>query len=667
MRQFIKIILSGLIIFNLVSCDNKEDTIFMKEWLISLAVQTGLSEKEDSWSKISDCLIQWGIREDLVYSDEKVTKEKAAAVFSDWIWNKVDTALSFKDENETVYSDEIKICLKNKILHLDKQGYFHPKQKLSLNESMEWIEHFIFYINHENQEEFLEMTLKDNEFVECLPYQFDLNEKKAIFHPEQILKKGDYVFFEWENKHYYYQIDSVSEGITELKEIPLDEIDYIRLSTSSNFDWDNAEWILPGDVIDNNNQNSDFSPVSSSNEFIKEFKYKDYTIRLNYNRSLLSAYIFKKTDLNANFFAELNITDINPVFIYEGDLTHIDRYLSKISFDTSIATGLKKGNYRQLVLDPDKVKTDDWLDSLKSAWSSKRSNIDMVIPIGELRVPVSGIPQIQLILQLQLRVYMNGRVEFVYQIDNIIGMEVRNNQIRTIRDYKQDFDFIIQASCGLTAKALFGFSVMNQWLTDIAMETGIKGLVKSTLHLGENDNKIEEELIPYDILDEILKKEENIVICGDLSAYSTLNIQFNSVNSLAGKMGLGKTVEILNQNNGSLFQGKVQHIENMIFVDHCTKRKNHKPIPTISVNTSRILLDSYTLLIEKGKSVYIEIRGLPEGVKKTDLIFSSNHTQIATVNEKGLITGIKEGTAEITVMTKDKYHYVQCSVLVKGS
>ena len=113
MRQFIKIILSGLIIFNLVSCDNKEDTIFMKEWLISLAVQTGLSEKEDSWSKISDCLIQWGIREDLVYSDEKVTKEKAAAVFSDWIWNKVDTALSFKDENETVYSDEIKICLKN--------------------------------------------------------------------------------------------------------------------------------------------------------------------------------------------------------------------------------------------------------------------------------------------------------------------------------------------------------------------------------------------------------------------------------------------------------------------------------------------------------------------------------------------------------------------------
>ena len=427
-------------------------------------------------------------------------------------------------------------------------------------------------------------------------------------------------------------------------------------------DWSQAQWFFPQSSMQAKKEQS--VRLLFASDFKKEYTFGNFTIRVNYTTSSFRLYVFTETSLGANFFLDLSFDQIQPDFGYQGTLHQIDRAWLKVKVDSNVATGLKKGSYQQLYLNPAKNDSKDWLKMLQTAWTTQRATVDTLIPLGELRIPISGFPQVQIILQIQLRLYLNGTVELLYALENEFGFEIKNNQCRLIHENSQDLDFLIQATSGITSKLLVGAELFQQRLLDAALEAGIRAQVKSTLHLTESQETIEEEQIPYDVL-ETLNDQEGLLLCADLRAHWLLGIQLNSSRSWAGRLGLGKEITLLDERNGTLFQGAFRHIENMQFVDHCTRTGSVRPVPTILVTMDRIILESYSYLVTCKETIFIKVRGLPKEMKRDDLCFFSENPQIATVDDQGRVTGVRAGITKITISDRSGRYTVQCSVLVR--
>ncbi len=72
-----------------------------------------------------------------------------------------------------------------------------------------------------------------------------------------------------------------------------------------------------------------------------------------------------------------------------------------------------------------------------------------------------------------------------------------------------------------------------------------------------------------------------------------------------------------------------------------------------------IILEQMYTSIEPGKNAYIQLSQIPKGYEASDIVCSSSNADVATVNNDGVITAKKEGSAIITVATKDK-KYTAC-------
>lgn len=82
---------------------------------------------------------------------------------------------------------------------------------------------------------------------------------------------------------------------------------------------------------------------------------------------------------------------------------------------------------------------------------------------------------------------------------------------------------------------------------------------------------------------------------------------------------------------------------------------------TVNQNPS-ISLSAYVVSLSQGEAQKV-IPTLPDGYSESDLKWSTSDSSVATVSN-GVITGVSEGSAIITVTTKDGSYKGQCNVLV---
>jgi uncharacterized protein YjdB len=86
--------------------------------------------------------------------------------------------------------------------------------------------------------------------------------------------------------------------------------------------------------------------------------------------------------------------------------------------------------------------------------------------------------------------------------------------------------------------------------------------------------------------------------------------------------------------------------------------------PLIPVES--IELNQTSISIEVGQTFQLEASILPENTTDNkELIWTSTNTDVATVNEEGLVTGIAEGSASIIVETKDTKNRIEATITVK--
>ncbi|MDI9518321.1 MAG: Ig-like domain-containing protein, partial [Bacillota bacterium] len=61
----------------------------------------------------------------------------------------------------------------------------------------------------------------------------------------------------------------------------------------------------------------------------------------------------------------------------------------------------------------------------------------------------------------------------------------------------------------------------------------------------------------------------------------------------------------------------------------------------------------------------IKVLNVPKGYNKNQLIFTSNDSQIASVDKNGSVVANSKGNTIITIKTSDEIHEIKCHVLVR--
>lgn len=84
----------------------------------------------------------------------------------------------------------------------------------------------------------------------------------------------------------------------------------------------------------------------------------------------------------------------------------------------------------------------------------------------------------------------------------------------------------------------------------------------------------------------------------------------------------------------------------------------------VPVNVTGVSLDKHTLSIKAGENQTLIATVSPDNATDKSLVWTSSNEAVATVDENGVVTGIKEGTATITVTTADGNFSDSCEVTV---
>ena len=84
----------------------------------------------------------------------------------------------------------------------------------------------------------------------------------------------------------------------------------------------------------------------------------------------------------------------------------------------------------------------------------------------------------------------------------------------------------------------------------------------------------------------------------------------------------------------------------------------------LPVLVSKINLNMYTAALWEGENRQLTATVLPENAENKKIKWSSSDPAVATVNELGVVTGVKDGTAVITVASEDGNATASCVVLV---
>lgn len=130
-----------------------------------------------------------------------------------------------------------------------------------------------------------------------------------------------------------------------------------------------------------------------------------------------------------------------------------------------------------------------------------------------------------------------------------------------------------------------------------------------------------------------------------------------------GIMWKSEDESIATVSSNGLITGKKEGTVNVVAT---TKDGNFEK--TVRVIVKKIELENIELpekeTVELGKSKTLEYKLLPKNAPSQELVWKSENEKIATVDDKGKVTGKKEGKTKITVMTKDEKIKSTCTVKV---
>ena len=613
---------AGLIIFITCTACEANASYPIRDYLNDLSIASGIGTGMDISENFED-LYAWGItdRSDTELFDKKLDYDYLA-----------------KTIGRLIEADG------NYLTALKDKGYISSavkgKNTVERETAEKVISKAVEYINEGNIE-----SLYEAEFTQ------------EVKSEDEELEVNDLVYRQGE----YQIVTAVNDDGYEYREAEYDEV-YESLDFEGSYiiDFTQAEVIPYGEEeIDTSYINEKYTLLSSKNHV---FNTDGFRVSYTLNTSGIDVHV-SKNENGMNVYVDVSINNVNPKLKWHSKEDDLKNCLFNVSFNSTEKLGVSTGKYRNYHLKFKDLDSSSFKSLLDSMVEPAKDELEATIPICKIKTPIPNVPTAFLNLDLLIKLYASGKAEFVLYNKHNLGFETKNGQIRYINDNTHDLNGIIQASAKAALGINLGLEAAGMKLADAELDGGIKGVLKATLHLYEDDGSMKstESDVSYSALMEIAQDNPDVKVCGDISLYWMLDLIINTSRTKMNKMGFTRTFNILDDDN-QVF-GNLHHIENGHFVEKCTRTGRAPKNTTEFTKSNRIVLDSYAEVLKKGETYQIIVKALPDGYSTKDLVYSSSDPSIATVSN-GLITAIEPGSARIKVQTSDGKHDSLVNILV---
>ena len=609
-----------MIIVTCTSC-KVSGTYSVSEYLNYLAIQSGIGNSENGNENIKS-LVNWHI---IDANDKKLLNDSLDYSFV------IKTVSRLLDTDEDVNSLK-QFNLFDNGVELDKS--------VSKDEAIKIVDKVIKIINNKQFEK-----------------SFDYTYSEKVKQDKEDVKSGD-IFFDEDDETYKIVNEDGSYDDAEFDDV----YNEFSIADSYEIDFSDAEIIPYGEEIDDTSYvNNKYNLLASKT---KVFSIEDYRISYSFNSSGFDVHISSKNDFPV-IYGDLSIRNVKPSFKWLYSNHSIKNCYFNLSFNSTETLGVRTGKYKDYYLKFKDLDSSSFLSTLKSMVVSSNDEVEAIIPICEIKTPIPNVPFAFLNLTVGIKIYVSGKIEVVLYNSNNIGFEIKDGNFRIIKNNTNNLDSIIQASIKTAVALNASISATNYRLCDIEIDSGIKALVRSTIHLYDSEGNVSsvKSDIAYSTLQDISKDNDSVKMCGDLSLYWLLDLKINTSKTLLYKYGFTKTFNILDEDN-QIFNN-LHHIENGHFVSKCTRKSNKiKTNNNVNVNANdKIVLSMYSKVINAGDNYDIEIKSLPTNYSYTDIRYESEDCKVASI-KSGQVKAITPGNTRIHIYTSDNKYHAYINILV---
>nr|MCR4951855.1 Ig-like domain-containing protein [Solobacterium sp.] len=320
---------------------------------------------------------------------------------------------------------------------------------------------------------------------------------------------------------------------------------------------------------------------------------------------------------------------------------------------------------RHLSANLSSLKAADFAAKLSGLFQKNGDSEDTTLTLCRIRLPIAGNPLLTALMKLDLHILASGKAECVLTQECEAGFESRHGKVRMIRSFDHDEKAAVHADTKTTADIRVSLDLVRKALMDITVNAGVKASCDTVLHLYDNEtSRTSGTAVPPDFAAEAAESNPDVLVCADLKGNWILDVLVNSSSTAAGMLGLSGKVSLLNEKNNTLIPSLCGHFENGHKVSHCTRHDRIVLQDPEEIQVSdKIRLSSYALILMKGETKEIVIKGLPEGYSTDDLEFISSDPSVAAADSSGILYGTGSGSAKITVRTADQMHASYLSVI----
>ncbi|MCR4854857.1 MAG: Ig-like domain-containing protein [Erysipelotrichaceae bacterium] len=620
----ISVCLTGLLFILFACCACHTDaSYFIGDYLNDLALKSGIGSSDDLDDNF-ERLYKWGV----------VERSEASLFDRQLDYDYLSLTICRLIELEGDPLESLENCA---FISSDVRG----KDRVNEETADKVIAKAVRYLNHQEIS-----RIHDYEFCE------------EPLSDEEALEEGSLLY----KDDTYYLVEKDSEEGMVRREAAFDEVfESLDLEESGYIDFEKAIIIPYGEEYEDTSYINEYYTLLSSNGS-HVFHNEGFRISYSLNASGIDLHL-SRDENGLNVYLDVSIRNVKPVIRWHSRKNDLKNCFFTLSFNTCEKLGISTGKYRNYHLKFKDLDPSSFMSLLHSLIEPQSEAQEASIPICRIKVPIPEIPTACIDLDVLVKFYASGKTEFVLNSSNQIGFETKNGQIRYINEEEHDLNSILQASAKATLGLNCGLEIAKTKLTDLQLDTGIKGLVRSTLHLydEEGDLKSVASVVPYSGLNELSDGNPDVLVCGDVSLHWLMDLIVNTPSSKMYSLGFTRSFSIMDEED-QVFNN-LHHIENGHFVEKCTRKKRETVPQMQEVKIDRIVLDSYAEVLKKGETHQITIRSLPETYQSSDIIYESSDASIASVCE-GLVKGIREGSARIEVRTKDGKYKSYVNILV---
>ena len=667
-----------------------EETLLLGEWISTVIEKAGIESaagnvpyflnitQDSQYFTAVQAATDWGILSpDYPFDPEqKLDRRWTAFTLVRLAGLSSEENLPIRDIGSDPFRKEIVTAAARGLMSTDKNGCFHPEDYISAKEAEALLDQVISYMDTCHAETG-KAEIKWNEDAEITRAEvkaFDKETMTARFAGDDRVSPGQYVAIPENGSDVLYRIDGVtddSEGQTAfLEPASADElIEDLDLENEFTVDFTQAEIT---DLFQNEIQ-TETSYVEPTNIHLmaarpltRSTTINGYTVSYSVTAAGIRAGVSRKLTDHQQVTAELELCRLKPVYRWKMQKGKVEEGYLRLDFTTLESLRFQSRHARQKYGDLSKLDAADFPGTIRNLFQDEKTVL--TVPLCEVKVPLPDLPMLYLDIVLQLKMYVSGRVELALSQNHRIGMEIHNQAMRPISEHDNKAEASIQADSGLTGGLQFGLNLQNFKLADVSAEAGAKAKLATVMHLydSEGNHTVTQTDLPADYVSDMAEGNGNVLVCTDMNAYWISSLNLNSGGTLAGKLGFGKSIHLLDEKSGKLFPGKRTHMENGHFVDHCTRGSRPRKQERQKPDAAQLDLNVYSLILAPDETGTVTLKVLPEGYRTEDIRYESLDPMIASVDGAGNVTGISEGSTIIRIHTDDEVYSMQCSITVRN-